>query len=117
MIKLDFDSFSSYSTLFLQEQTLPQPLAEPVEEKQLQPVDIFLKRIDESNQREMERTQKRAAEERAAQQKREQNQKAAALQGRIAQLRSRIMVNKQDKKAYSELSMAKTQLFWLTNAF
>ncbi len=78
--------------------------------------ETLLKRLDECQETEAERAQRKAAEEKAAQIRRERNRKAAALQGRIAQLRSRIMTNKDDKKAFSELSMAKTQLYWLTNA-
>lgn len=77
--------------------------------------EVLLKKLDSMQESETERAQRRAAEARAAQEKREKLRKAAALQGRISQLRSRIMVNKNDTKAQAELSMAKTQLFWLTN--
>ena len=110
LLKLTLDTPSPWNATLPKTADLPKAAASDEE------WDTLLKRFDECQESEAERTQRRAAEEKAAQQRRERNRKAAALQGRIAQLRSRIMANKYDKKASSELSMAKTQLYWLTNA-
>lgn len=63
----------------------------------------------------VEREERQRKEAKEAQARRDKTRKANQLKGRIAFLRSRIMANPDDKGATGELSMAKCQLYWLSN--
>ena len=72
-------------------------------------------RKKEQKRQEAARRRERLWEEKRLEEKRLKEKKAHDINGRIAQLRSKIMVNKGDDKSRAELSMAKTQLFWTNN--
>lgn len=75
-----------------------------------------MKQLDELQETPAERNQRKAREEKLAQQRHERTRKENQLRGRIAYLRSKLMSNRQDSSAASELSMAQTQLYWVSNA-
>lgn len=88
-------------------------------EKSSSSQDSFESRIfcdfDSTQESETQRQSRLAQQAKEAQRKRDITRRASQLQGRIAQLRSKIMANHSDKTAQAELSMAKTQLYWVLN--
>lgn len=73
-----------------------------------------------AEKKERERLEKRRREQKRLEEKHinerlEKQRRANEVQGRIRQLTSRVMADKTDSKARSELSYAKTQLFWINN--
>lgn len=75
----------------------------------------FMAKLDGMQESEAQRARRRAREDKLADEKRAKARKSSELQGRIAQLRSKLSANPGDKTAAAELSAAQTQLYWLTN--
>lgn len=55
-------------------------------------------------------------EEKRLQEKRDADRRVSNIEGRIKQLTTKALADKSDTKSRSELSYARTQLFWARNA-
>lgn len=85
------------------------------EKKQCSEFESWMKRLDAMEESPEDRARRKARENKESQLRRDKLRKQNELQSRIAYLRSKIISSQGDEGTAAELSMAKTQLFWVSS--